>query len=124
MSADVQRVKSSMDLFSMTAFVEPRGPYTVDFDLSGNTPRLTYTLHDVLGDAVWEPLVLTPDELRNGVRTWDRKADPGEVERLHAGYGVALPHSGNLRMVRHMIRIRALEQAQRAPDTQGVLPLR
>lgn len=42
-TADVQRVKSSMDLFSMTAFVEPRGPFTVDFDLSGDTPRLTYS---------------------------------------------------------------------------------
>lgn len=42
-SADVQRVKSTMDLFSMTAFVSPRGPYTVDFDLSGDTPRLTYS---------------------------------------------------------------------------------
>jgi alkaline phosphatase D len=31
---------------------------------------------------VWEPLVLTPDDLRNGVRTWDRKADRKEVERL------------------------------------------
>ena len=27
----------------MTAFVEPRGPFTVDFDLSGDTPRLTYS---------------------------------------------------------------------------------
>jgi len=54
----------------------------LQFDMTGETPRLTYTLHDVLGDAVWEPLVLTPDELRNGVRTWDRKADPREVERL------------------------------------------
>ncbi|KAF1687785.1 spermine synthase [Pseudoxanthomonas broegbernensis] len=34
---------------------------------------------------------------------------PGEVERLHEGYGVALPHSPGLRMVRHMVRIRALE---------------
>ena len=54
----------------------------LEFDLTGDTPRLTYTLRDVLGEAVWEPLVLTPDDLRNGVRTWDRKADPKEVERL------------------------------------------
>jgi len=43
LSADVQRVVSSMDLTSMTAFVEPQGPYTVDFDLGSNTPRLTYS---------------------------------------------------------------------------------
>ena len=43
LSADVQRVVSSMDLTSMTAFVEPRGPLTVDFDLRGDTPRLTYS---------------------------------------------------------------------------------
>lgn len=52
------------------------------FDLTGDVPTLTYSLHDVLGDAVWEPLVLTPADLRNGVRTWDRKADPVELERL------------------------------------------
>lgn len=52
------------------------------FDLTGATPTLTYTLHDVLGESVWEPLVLTPDDLRNGVRTWDRKADPKELQRL------------------------------------------
>lgn len=52
------------------------------FDLAGDTPTLTYTLHDILGAAVWEPLVLTPADLRNGVRTWDAKADPVELERL------------------------------------------
>ncbi|MCD7097550.1 fused MFS/spermidine synthase [Stenotrophomonas sp. MMGLT7] len=35
---------------------------------------------------------------------------PAEVERLHQGYGVALPASEGLRMVRHMIRIRGLER--------------
>lgn len=50
---------------------------------------------------------------------------PGEVEQLHAGYGVALPHSPRLRMVRHMIRIRALELRARPPAaTQGVEPPR
>ena len=52
------------------------------FDLSGPVPTLTYTLHDILGNAVWEPLVLTPADLRNGVKSWDRKADPVELERL------------------------------------------
>jgi len=31
---------------------------------------------------VWEPLVLTPDDLRNGVQTWDSKSDPNELKRL------------------------------------------
>ena len=52
------------------------------FDMTGDTPTLTYTLHDDMGEAVWDPLELTPDDLRNGVRSWDRKADPDELERL------------------------------------------
>lgn len=52
------------------------------FRMRGDTPTLSYTLHDVLGEAVWEPLVLTPDDLKNGVRSWDRLADPLELERL------------------------------------------
>ena len=52
------------------------------FDLTGDVPTLTYTLHDVLGTAVWAPLVLTPADLRNGARTWDSKSDPVELERL------------------------------------------
>ncbi len=45
-----------------------------------------------------------------------------EVERLHQAYGVAIPHSEGLRMVRHMVRIRALEV--RAGAAQGVEPVR
>lgn len=52
------------------------------FDLTGDVPTLTYTLHDVLGEPVWDPLVLTPADLRNGVKTWDSKSDPVELERL------------------------------------------
>jgi alkaline phosphatase D len=48
----------------------------------GREPRMTYTLHDVLGKPVWDPLVLTPADLTNGVRSWDRLADPEELERL------------------------------------------
>lgn len=52
------------------------------FDMTGDTPTLTYTLHDVMGESVWDALVLTPADLKNGVRTWDRKSDPAELERL------------------------------------------
>lgn len=52
------------------------------FQLAGGMPTLTYTLHDNLGESVWDPLVLTPADLRNGVRSWDRKADPDELQRL------------------------------------------
>ena len=48
----------------------------------GARPRLTYTLHDVLGEPIWDPLVLTPEDLRNGARSWDRLADPEELKRL------------------------------------------
>jgi hypothetical protein len=40
---------------------------------------------------------------------------PAEVERLHQGYGVALPASEPLRLVRHMIRTRAWEQRAHQP---------
>lgn len=52
------------------------------FDMVGKTPTLTCTLHDVLGEPVWDPLVLTPADLTNGARTWDTKADPKELKRL------------------------------------------
>lgn len=52
------------------------------FDMAGQTPTLSYTLHNVQGEAVWDPLVLTPADLVNGVSTWRDKADPSELERL------------------------------------------
>ncbi|KFN49451.1 alkaline phosphatase D family protein [Arenimonas composti] len=52
------------------------------FDMTGPVPTLTYTLHDTLAKPVWAPLVLTPADLRNGVRSWDRLIDPLEHERL------------------------------------------
>ena len=49
---------------------------------------------------------------------------PQEVERLREGYGVALPHSPELRMVRHLVRIRALELRGRAPGQPAAPPAR
>lgn len=45
---------------------------------------------------------------------------PEEVERLHQGYGVAVPHGEPLRLVRHLVRVRALEL--RAGRAQGAVP--
>lgn len=45
------------------------------------TPRVTFTLHDVMGAPIWDPLVLTPADLKNGVKSWDRLADPKELKR-------------------------------------------
>lgn len=45
-------------------------------------PRLSYTLHNVYGAPAWDPLVLTPADLRNGVMTWRSKINPDELERL------------------------------------------
>jgi alkaline phosphatase D len=47
-----------------------------------NGPRMSYTLHNIYGAAVWAPLELTPADLRNGVSTWRSKIDPRELERL------------------------------------------
>jgi alkaline phosphatase D len=46
------------------------------------TPKLTYTLHNVIGAPVWDPLVLTPADLRNGVQSWRAKIDADELVRL------------------------------------------
>jgi len=35
----------------------------------------------VRGDRVYEPLTLTPAELRNGAATWRSKMDPKELAR-------------------------------------------
>ncbi|KAF1695644.1 spermine synthase [Pseudoxanthomonas koreensis] len=48
--------------------------------------------------------------------------DPRDVERLHQGYGVAIPHGPRLRMVRHMARIRALELAEGAAPASRPAP--
>ncbi|QGZ93545.1 alkaline phosphatase D family protein [Terricaulis silvestris] len=50
-----------------------------DFD---DGPRMTYTLHNMIGAPAWAPLVLTPADLRNGVSTWRAKIDPRELQRL------------------------------------------
>lgn len=53
----------------------------MQFNMTGRTPTLTYTLHSDLGAPVWDPLVLTPNDLRNGVSTWREKSDAIELER-------------------------------------------
>ena len=48
----------------------------------GASPAVTMQLYNDLGESVWAPLVLTPEHLRNGSATWERLADPQEVQRL------------------------------------------
>jgi alkaline phosphatase D len=55
------------------------GLLTFSFDAG---PKLSYTLHNIYGAPVWDPLVLTPGDLRNGVTTWREKIDPAELIRL------------------------------------------
>ena len=47
-------------------------------------PKVTFTLRDVRGDRVYEPVTLTPVELRNGASTWRSKMDPKELARRAA----------------------------------------
>ncbi|MGE0742329.1 MAG: alkaline phosphatase [Hyphomonadaceae bacterium] len=68
--------------------VRIRGVYTrscnvglLDFSFDDG-PRLSYTLHNTIGAAVWEPLVLTPSDLRNGASTWRTKIAQTELVRL------------------------------------------
>ena len=44
-------------------------------------PKVTFTLRDVRGDRVYDPVILTPAELRNGASTWRSKMDPKELDR-------------------------------------------
>lgn len=53
----------------------------MDFSFESG-PRMTYTLHSTIGAPVWDPLVLTPADLRNGVATWRSKIAPAELQRL------------------------------------------
>jgi len=45
-------------------------------------PKMSYTLHNTIGAPVWDPLVLTPADLRNGAATWRAKIDADELHRL------------------------------------------
>ncbi|KAF1721387.1 spermine synthase [Pseudoxanthomonas wuyuanensis] len=54
--------------------------------------------------------------------------DFAAVESLHQGYGVALPHSERLRLVRHLIRVWALDRRQPGagkpqPQIQDAVPV-
>lgn len=68
--------------------VRIRGVYTRSCNIGlmsfsfDDGPRMSYTLHNTIGAATWDPLVLTPADLRNGVSTWRTKIAPTELVRL------------------------------------------
>ncbi len=69
--------------------VRIRGTYTrscniglMQFSFDEGAPRMSYTLHNTIGVPVWEPLVLTPSDLRNGAATWRSKIAQTELVRL------------------------------------------
>lgn len=68
--------------------VRIRGVYTRSCNIGlmsfsfDDGPRMSYTLHNTIGAATWDPLVLTPADLRNGVSTWRTKIAPSELVRL------------------------------------------
>jgi alkaline phosphatase D len=45
----------------------------LDFDLTGPVPKLSFSVIDVRGKLLYDPLVLGADELVNGVSSWRRK---------------------------------------------------
>jgi alkaline phosphatase D len=51
------------------------------FRTSGR-PSVEMRLFNDAGESVWAPLRLAPEDLVNGVRTWDRLSDRGELRRL------------------------------------------
>jgi alkaline phosphatase D len=60
-----------------------RGPNFGVLDFSWMPePTLTYTLRDVSGANVWQPLVLRAAELRNGVATWRSRIGAKELEAV------------------------------------------
>ncbi len=44
-------------------------------------PKFTFTLRDLHGDRAFDPVVLTPADLRNGASTWRSRIDPREQAR-------------------------------------------
>ncbi len=46
----------------------------LDFDMTGKTPTLSFTVIDVRGRALYAPVTLRADELINGVSSWRSKA--------------------------------------------------
>ena len=54
----------------------------MQFSFDEGAPRMSYTLHNTIGVPVWEPLVLTPSDLRNGAATWRSKIAQTELVRL------------------------------------------
>lgn len=77
-----------LDFVDQMPEVRIRGPYTrscniglMEFSFDSG-PRMSYTLHNTIGAPAWDPLVLTPADLRNGVESWRAKIAPRELERL------------------------------------------
>jgi len=68
--------------------VRIRGVYTRSCNIGlmsfsfDNGPRMSYTLHNTIGAPAWDPLILTPADLRNGASTWRTKIAPTELVRL------------------------------------------
>lgn len=77
-----------LDFVDQMPEVRIRGPYTRSCNIGlmefsfDNGPRMSYTLHNTIGAPAWDPLVLTPSDLRNGASTWRTKIAPRELERL------------------------------------------
>ena len=55
-------------------------------------PKVTFTLRDLRGDRAWEPVTLTPAELRNGISTWADKMDA--ASRAHRELRVRAGRAG------------------------------
>lgn len=54
----------------------------LEFRMAGPTPSVGLNVHDVMGGPAWAPVTLTGADLKNGARTWDKKIDKREHERL------------------------------------------
>lgn len=53
----------------------------MQFSFEGGA-RMSYTLHNTIGAPAWDPLVLTPADLRNGASMWRAKIAESELLRL------------------------------------------
>jgi alkaline phosphatase D len=77
-----------LDFVDQMPEVRIRSPWTrscnvglLDFNFEDG-PRLTYTLHNIIGAPAWAPLELTPADLRNGAASWRQKIGEDELVRL------------------------------------------
>jgi alkaline phosphatase D len=65
-------------------FVGSQNFGAVEIDTTADDPTVSLNVIDARGNRAWTPLVIKASELRNGVRSWERKIDSVSRSRLES----------------------------------------